>query len=74
MFSTLRGLFGRSVLEDADKLQAEGVVYKIYNAEFKMDVFFPVPQKFFHPIWVDLAETYLKTQVRLAAGYWSRCC
>ena len=53
----------RTVLEDADKLQKEGLVYKIYNAEFKVDVFFPVPQQHFHTISEDLVDVYLKTQV-----------
>jgi hypothetical protein len=50
-------------VEDADKLHAEGAVYKLYNAEFKMDVFFPVPDR---PTTAsaDLVDFYLRTEVR----------
>jgi hypothetical protein len=51
-----------NVLEDADKLHAEGLVYKLYNGEFKVDVFFAVPQQRYH-LAPDLLDTYLKTDV-----------
>lgn len=53
-----------NVLEDADKLHAEGLVYKLYNGEFKVDVFFAVPRQRFH-LEHDLLDTYLKTDVSL---------
>jgi hypothetical protein len=58
------------VLEDADKLQAEGSIFKIYNAEFKVDVFFAVPQTHNHPLPADLADLYLKTDVSSCVGWW----
>jgi hypothetical protein len=61
-----------TAVEDADKLHAEGAVYKLYNAEFKMDVFFPVPDR---PTTAsaDLVDFYLRTELPsdpkdLAAG------
>lgn len=58
-------------MEDADKLHAEGAVFKLYNAEFKMDVFFPVPDR---PTTAsaDLVEFYLRTEVsaRGTAALW----
>lgn len=50
-------------MEDADQLHAEGAVYKLYNAEFKMDVFFPVPDRL-TTASADLVEVYLRTEVR----------
>lgn len=55
----------RNALEDADKLHAEGLLYKLWNAEFKYDVFFPAAQALVEDSaeLVDLVDTYLKTEV-----------
>jgi hypothetical protein len=52
----------RRVLADAEELRREGQLYRIYNAEFKVDVYYPAPSA--KPsLPDDLAELYLKTQV-----------
>lgn len=61
----------RNVLEDADKLHAEGLVYKLYNGEFKVDVYFAVPRQRNH-LEADLLDTYLKTDVSVAM-LWGHC-
>lgn len=47
-------------------------MFKLWNAEFKYDVFFPVPQAVVEDSaeLVDLVNTYLKTEVglRVACG------
>lgn len=63
----------RNVLEDADKLHAEGLVYKLYNGEFKVDVFFAVPQQCYH-LEPDLLDTYLKTDVSRCDQSAAKCC
>lgn len=61
-----------NVLEDADALRVDGLVYKIYNAEFKVDVFFPAPQLHHHAsVPDDLADAYLHTDVSALV---SCCC
>lgn len=57
----------RAVLEDADKLHAEGLVFKLYNSEFKMDVFFPAPEPYKN-VPQDLVEAYLQTEVGVCVG------
>lgn len=52
-----------NVLEDAEALRAEGLLYKIFNAEFKVDVFFPVPQLHRHSVPSDLADLYLRADL-----------
>jgi hypothetical protein len=55
------------VLRDADQLHAEGAAFKFYNAEFKVDVYFAAPENlssFSTLPGDDMAEVYLKTQVR----------
>jgi hypothetical protein len=55
------------VLRDADQLHAEGAAFKFYNAEFKVDVYFAAPEERVAAPQ-DMAEVYLKTQVRGAGG------
>lgn len=51
-----------NVLLDADQLQAEGRAYKLYNTEFKEDVYFPAPD-YLARATPDFVELYLKTQL-----------
>eukprot|EP00882_Tetradesmus_deserticola_P005977 GHRQ01006293.1.p1 GENE.GHRQ01006293.1~~GHRQ01006293.1.p1 ORF type:complete len:303 (+),score=132.82 GHRQ01006293.1:72-980(+) len=53
-----------NVLRDADQLHAEGAAFKLYNAEFKVDVYFAAPEKRTSAP-PDMAEVYLKTQLPL---------
>eukprot|EP00879_Flechtneria_rotunda_P004507 GHRR01004762.1.p1 GENE.GHRR01004762.1~~GHRR01004762.1.p1 ORF type:complete len:290 (+),score=88.55 GHRR01004762.1:243-1112(+) len=51
-----------NVLRDADELHAEGLIFKFYNAEFKVDVYFAAPEVRTNAP-ADLADVYLKTQL-----------
>jgi hypothetical protein len=53
-----------NVLRDADQLASEGSVFRLYNGEYKVDVYFPAPTKQ-DTVPDDLVDFYLQTQVSL---------
>ncbi len=58
----------RAVLEDAEALKAEGLLYRLYNVEVQCDVYFPVDERF--ALRLDQAVVDLYHDIQVTAVGW----